>query len=114
MGILEEAEKLVREPDAIINLMDFSLEFVSKKISDVTGMNREDLIGKCVYEILAHNKEEVRQMGFNDLREMDGERDIKFATKSKKPRNSRIKFRILQKGNNYYLIGKIMKLEKLE
>ena len=47
-GLLEEAKKVTKNPDAIIDMYDLTYVWISKKLADINGFPASEMLGKQI------------------------------------------------------------------
>jgi len=112
-GLLNEAKKVVKEPDAIVSAYDFTFQWISEKFSKLIGYKISEIIDRQTFVLHSDSLEKSRKLEFELLNNPKGMiQEIPIKTKKGELIKIRVRVKHLEYEGEHFMVGKLMEVIK--
>jgi len=105
-ALLNKAKEFIKEPDLIMDLYDFTVLWLSKKVEDVIGYTSEELAGKPITDLLVVDSNGMRAKVVEHMSKAHGFMESSLKTKSGDIVDFKVEFYTFEFKKGFYHVGK--------
>jgi PAS domain S-box-containing protein len=105
-GLLEKAKEIIKEPELIMDLYDFTIIWINKKTEYIIGFTSEELAGRPITELLAIDSDEMRAKVVEHMSKNHGFMDSSLKTKNGDIVDFKVEFYTFEFKKGFYHVGK--------
>jgi hypothetical protein len=109
-GLLEEANKYIKDPDAIVDTYDMTFVWVSERVKKMQGNMAGNQIAKQTEDPTGISDFKSADLNAMTIDYKVKKKNIVIITKDNKKKKATIKFIVIEYDNQPYLISKFTKI----
>ncbi len=112
MNVVEKAREIMKEPDEIIDLYDFSIVWASSKVEKILEFSKGGLVGQRITDWFAPTETDKRAKAVEHMSKSHGFMNVDAKTKKGDTVSFEVEFYTIEFEKGFFHIGKIVNYEK--
>ena len=106
--IWQKANKVLSDPDYIIDIFKLELVYVKPEVAKLAGLPLDHLYGRPIYEVLGYSFKDMLDILIRRL--TSDERELKINNNHSKIKKVKVKFKNFVFNNRPYRVGRIVRI----